>query len=223
MTFLDTSAIDIAQGGWLLAIVGTQSLVLLGVRAEATVEAAMYVFFLALWAVGLALYAVFVTLLSHRLFASRVRPRDISPVLWVVMGAAAITVNAGSTLASSALARGLLQGLHPFINGISFVLWGWGTWWIPLLAVFAVWKHGIHREPLGYAPSLWSIVFPLGMYAVATRQLAQTADLSPLLPLSSVMAWVALAAWGVTAVGLVSASVRSFRQFRRSAAFDGSA
>ena len=41
----------------------------------------------------------------------------------------------------------------------------------------------------------WSIVFPLGMYAVATNNLALSAEFKPLYYLSSAMMWVALLSW----------------------------
>jgi tellurite resistance protein TehA-like permease len=62
---------------------------------------------------------------------------------------------------------------------------------------------------------LWSIVFPLGMYAVATLRLSQLANFTALGSWSRVMAWIALAAWCTTATGLV---VASWRRARRLAA-----
>jgi tellurite resistance protein TehA-like permease len=60
---------------------------------------------------------------------------------------------------------------------------------------------------------LWSMVFPLGMYAVATLRLSRFADAPVLGSLSWIMGWIALAAWAATAVGLVVASLRSARTF----------
>jgi len=45
-----------------------------------------------------------------------------------------------------------------------------------LLVLIGVWKHGLHRLPIRYTPMLWSMVFPLGMYATATLRLARLAD-----------------------------------------------
>jgi len=41
-------------------------------------------------------------------------------------------------------------------------------------------------------------VFPLGMYSVATHQLAQHVGLQAMLDLSLVFAWVAAASWLIT-------------------------
>jgi hypothetical protein len=67
---------------------------------------------------------------------------------------------------------------------------------------------------------LWSIVFPLGMYAVATCHLSLADDYPPIQALSHLMAWVALGAWIATTASLIVASARSFRKFARSNLID---
>src|SRR3974390_2141854 len=62
---------DIVAGGWLNAIVGTQSLVILGtVVAPLAGELAETVFVLihALWGIGLVLYGIFIALFAARIF-----------------------------------------------------------------------------------------------------------------------------------------------------------
>jgi tellurite resistance protein TehA-like permease len=105
--------------------------------------------------------------------------------------------------------------MRPFIDGVTLSMWAWATWWIPLLLFLGVWKHGVRRVPLTYTPMLWSLVFPLGMYALASLRLSLAADFPPLSAISGVMVWVALAAWAATAAGLVAASWLSFREFKR--------
>jgi tellurite resistance protein TehA-like permease len=106
--------------------------------------------------------------------------------------------------------------MRPFIDGVTLIMWAWATWWIPLLLLFGIWKHGICRVPLTYTPMFWSLVFPLGMYALASLRLSLAADFPPLRAISYSMVWVALAAWVATAAGLVTASRESFRDFERS-------
>ena len=210
----------VVRGGGLLAIVGIQSLVLLGVRVAASTisEHANDIFVLihALWGIGLVLYGIFVTHFAYRISYMRVELQDLTPLLWVVMGAAAISANAGSTLVQNGSGPHFLHTMGPFVDGASFIIWAWGTWWIPLLVMFGIWKHGVHRVPLTYTPMLWSIVFPLGMYAVATYHLSVADDYPPFQGLSHLMAWVAFSAWIATTVALIVASARSFREFARS-------
>ena len=63
------------------------------------------------------------------------------------------------------------------VRGSSFALWAFGTWWIPLLIRFGLWRHVRHHWPVSYEPALWSLVFPLGMYSVTTLSFGQAARL----------------------------------------------
>ena len=214
LTFLNTAhGTNVVHGGWLIAIVGTESLVILGTAVAPSLGSfgpTVFVLIHMLWGVGLGLYGIFITLFAHRIFFFDVEPDDITPLLWVVMGAAAISTNAGSTLILTESGMPFLQSMRPFIDGVTLIMWAWATWWIPLLLLFGIWKHGICRVPLTYTPMLWSLVFPLGMYALASQRLSLAADFSPLQSISHAMVWIALAAWAATAAGLGVASWRSF-------------
>jgi tellurite resistance protein TehA-like permease len=67
--------------------------------------------------------------------------------------------------------------------------------------------------PLKYTPLLWSLVFPLGMYAVASLRLLQAARLPPLTTMSQAMTWIALAAWTATALAFARACRQRYRTF----------
>lgn len=205
---------NVVHGGWLVAIVGTQSLVVLGAVVAPLLGGTgplVFVLIHVLWGVGLALYAIFIVLFAHRIFFLDVKPDDITPLLWVVMGAAAISTNAGSALILTDSGMPFLASMRPFIDGMTLLVWGWATWWIPLLVVLGVWKHIAWRVPITYTPMLWSLVFPLGMYALATHRLALAADFPPLQSVSLAMVWIALAAWGLTAAGFAHSAWRSYR------------
>jgi len=215
LTFLNTAhGANVVHGGWLIAIVGTESLVILGTAVAPGLGAlgpTVFVLLHMLWGVGLAFYGIFIVLFAQRIFFVDIKPDDITPLLWVVMGAAAIATNAGSTLIMSETGLPFLTSMRPFIDGVTLILWAWATWWIPLLVLFGIWKHGVCRVPLAYTPMLWSLVFPLGMYALASLRLSLAADFPPLRAISHMMVWIALAAWTATAVGLAVASWRSLR------------
>ncbi len=214
LSFLNTARdANVVHGGWLIAIVGTQSLVLLGVRVAdhlAAYNIGLIVLTHMLWGVGLALYAMFVTLFSYRIFFFKLTPEDLSPLLWVVMGAAAISANAGTSLLLTSTHVPYLINMKPFIDGIALIMWAWGTWWIPLLLFFGVWKHVICRIPLSYSPALWSLVFPLGMYSVATFRLSLATQFPFLEYLGRQFVWVAIAAWLATACAMIVSNGRSF-------------
>jgi tellurite resistance protein TehA-like permease len=223
LIFLNTRhGADILEGGWLMAIVGTQSLVILGAAVGATLghlRPGVFVLIHVLWGLGLALYGIYIAIFCYRIFFSDIRPDDVTPSLWVVMGAAAISTNAGSVLVLTDTRISFLQSMRPFIEGVTPLIWAWGTWWIPLLALLGIWKHVVCRVPLTYTPTLWSLVFPLGMYAEASLRLSLAEDFPPLRSVSEAMLWVALAAWAATASALAAASWRSFRDHARSSDF----
>lgn len=198
--------VNIVHGGWLIAIVGTQSLVVLGARLVPELgdyARYMQVEVHMLWGLGLCLYGIFVTLFCYRIFFLRLAPDDVGPLLWVVMGAAAISANAGTALIALAEPLPFLAAQRPFVDGITLMLWAWATWWIPLLALFGIWKHGVNRRPLRYEPVLWSLVFPLGMYAVASARLGLAADFEPLHWISLMVLAAGSLAWALVMLGLL--------------------
>jgi len=213
LTFLNSAhGANVVHGGWLIAIVGTESLVVLGAAVAPTLgEAAASVFVLLhlLWGVGLGLYGIFIALFAYRIFFFDVEPDDVTPLLWVVMGAAAISTNAGSTLILTESGIPFLLSMRPFIDGVTLLMWGWATWWIPLLLLFGYWKHIIRKAPVAYTPMLWSLVFPLGMYGLASLRLSLASEFAPLRTVAEAMVWVALAAWVITAASFVTASWHS--------------
>ncbi len=215
LTFLNTAhGANVVHGGWLIAIVGTESLVILGALlapAQGDMAPLLFVLLHMLWGVGLGLYGIFITLFAYRIFFFNVESEDITPLLWVVMGAAAISTNAGSVLIMSDSGVPFLHSMRPFIDGVTLIMWAWGTWWIPLLILFGLWKHGVRRAPLVYTPMLWSLVFPLGMYALASLRLSLVAEIPALKVIAETMVWIALAAWVATAGGLVVGIWRSLR------------
>ncbi len=152
LSFLNTASdANVVHGGWLIAIVGTQSLVLLGVRIadHATgYGTGITVLVHMLWGVGLALYAIFVTLFSYRIFFFKFSPQDLSPLLWVVMGAAAISANAGTSLILGGDAHMPFRHHEALHRRRHHDDLGLGDLWIPLLVCFGVWKHVICRVPL---------------------------------------------------------------------------
>jgi tellurite resistance protein TehA-like permease len=205
------------NGTWFIWVVGTQSIAISatvldrpdGGHARMTALLAVL-----MWSVGVVLYLIVATLVMTRLLLLRVRPQDLTPPYWVTMGATAITVLAAARILAMAPAPAV-TAVRPVVAGLSVVLWAFGTWLVPLLITFGVWRHMLHRVRLEYTPSLWSIVFPLGMYAVASMQLGMVADLPLVERIGRAWIWVAVAAWVAVFTGLCHSLIRSaLRRFR---------
>jgi tellurite resistance protein TehA-like permease len=193
------------SGVWLLIVVATQSVCVLGclVVPHLPTAAAPGLFAaLCFWLVGGMLYLWLIALIFYRIMFRPLAPADLTPPYWINMGAMAISTLAGASLAAAAGGSELLTELLPFLKGLTLMFWATATWWLPLLLMLGTWRHGVKRFPISYDHGYWGAVFPLGMYSVCTFRLAREFGLLFLTPLAEAFAWVALAAWAVTAIGL---------------------
>jgi len=204
------------NGGWLLAVVATQSIAVLSALLATHIgqpyKLELNFFALSMWLWGGMLYIWMMSLIFYRYTFFPFQPGDLSPPYWINMGAMAISTLAGSLLIVNAPDAPFLLSLRPFIKGFTIFYWATGTWWIPMLLVLGVWRHFYKRFPLGYDPLYWGAVFPLGMYAASTHELIRALDLRFLDPLPAVAFVVALAAWLTTFAGWLHAVLRSTRR-----------
>ncbi len=196
------------NGSWFLWVVGTQALAAsaatLGHR-QPGLAAAMAPTAVALWGIGVMLYLMLAGLVTLRLLTATSNPHTFSPAYWIYMGATAITVLVGARILALPAELPIMRATGAVVAGLTYLLWAFGTWWIPLLVVFGVWRHVIRGEHLRYEAGLWSMVFPLGMYAVASILYGQTEQLSFMVWIGRVEVWVALAAWAAVTVAMVLA------------------
>ena len=194
-------------GGWLLAVVATQSLAVLSamIAAHFAQPWKLELNFLALsmWLWGGMLYIWMMSLIFYRYMFFHFAPDDLAPPYWINMGAMAISTLAGSLLIANAPDAPFLNSLLPFLKGFTVFYWATGTWWIPMLLVLAVWRYVYKRLPLRYDPQYWGAVFPLGMYAVSTHEMSRAMSLGFLGWLAPLFLWIAIAAWSVTFAGLL--------------------
>jgi tellurite resistance protein TehA-like permease len=171
--------------GSLLLIVATESLAVLAAALDRHQDASLRGPAIGLWALGLALYPI----VAGRIVREAVQERRFSPTLWIVMGALAITTVAATEL--------LLDG-HALGADVALATWAAASMAIPFLVLTE-----LRVRRWRYEAARWSFVFPLGMYGVASRALGAADGLAGLQTIGTVFFGIALAAWLLSAVGLV--------------------
>ena len=117
----------VLSGGWLLAVVATQSVAVLGgmLKGDEGTTFAHIMDFVALsmWLWGGVLYLGIMALIFFRYLFLRFVPADLSPSYWINMGAMAISTLAGTQLIANAYVTPLLAPLLPFLKGVTLLYW----------------------------------------------------------------------------------------------------
>lgn len=201
------------NGGWLLAVVATQSVAvlsaLLATHIGQPLRLELNFFALSMWLWGGMLYIWMMSLIFYRYTFFPFSPGDLSPPYWINMGAMAISTLAGSLLILNAPDAPFLASLLPFLKGFTVFYWATGTWWIPMLLVLAIWRYGSKGFGFDYDPLYWGAVFPLGMYAASTQEMRLALHFDFLSALPRVFLGVALLTWAIVGTGAAKQAWRA--------------
>ena len=204
------------DGTWFVWVVSTQSLSMAAASLAANGDSGRLLSdaAVAFWGIGIMLYLTLTTLVILRLLTGGENMGGIVPTNWIFMGATAITVLAGSMILHLPGELPVVQMAGPTVGGISYLLWAFGLWWVPLLVAFGFWRHVVRREPLRYTTSLWSIVFPLGMFAVATFRFGRENSMPLVQVVGQGATWVAVFAWLLVTGGMILTLLLWLRRLR---------
>jgi len=200
-----------ANGTWFIWVVASQSVAVASAGIEPVFDGfrrELALLAVVSWSVGVFLYAAAGMLVTLRLMLYPFGPEELTPPYWVAMGALAITVLAGARIVEMADAP-MVAVTRDLIAGLAVVFWAFATWLIPVLAAAGWWRHVRRKVPLRYDATLWSIIFPLGMYAVAGIYLGRADHLPVVETVGRVELWVAFAAWLLVLVTMVAHVVRT--------------
>lgn len=186
-----------ANGTWFIWVVAAQSVAVGSATLEPHFESArdaLAILAVIAWSVGVVLYVACAVFVSLRLMLYPIDPRELDPPYWVSMGAVAITVVAGARIVEMANAP-MVDAVRGLVAGLVVVFWCFATWLIPVLVAVGVWRHRVKGVPFRFEPTWWSIVFPLGMYAVAGMYLGRADDLPIVAWIGQAWMWIAVGAW----------------------------
>ncbi len=195
-----------ANGTWFIWVVASQSMAVATATIEPVYDAVrgeLALLAVMSWSVGVVLYGATGLLVSLRLMLYPFGPEELTPPYWVSMGALAITVLAGARIVEMADAP-MVAVTRDLIAGLAVVFWAFATWLIPVLVAAGWWRHARRRMPLHYDATLWSIIFPLGMYAVAGIYLGRADRLPVVEAVGRSELWVAFTAWAVVSAAMLA-------------------
>ncbi|MGW7264496.1 SLAC1 family transporter [Streptomyces sp. NPDC054842] len=189
-------SLDQVNGTWFLWAVGSFSVAVASASLAAAVSSKELAVLAAFcWGLGLMQYLLTAAVVLTRLLARPVQPEGLMTSVWIFMGAAAIAVFTGVRL--TALPQDSVLLARPLIVGSCVVLWSFSSWLIPLLLALGVWRHALRRIPLRYELGWWNIVFPVGMYAVATHELGRATGTAWMTTMGRWEVWTAAVVWAV--------------------------
>jgi tellurite resistance protein TehA-like permease len=184
-----------ASGNWLLAVVATQSLAVLAIALAGPGRVRpLLLVALSCWVIGLVTYAALIAAIGARVLSFNAQPARFTSDDWIVMGALAISALAATELLQADAADRMLWPAHALVAHAAVVAWGLASSAVPLAVLHL---RGLLRDRSArrYQMRWWAGMFPLGMYNVATQQLAVTAGLPPLELVARIAFWVAVGRW----------------------------
>ncbi|HEY2868331.1 MAG TPA: hypothetical protein VGJ11_02420 [Gaiellales bacterium] len=187
---------DEASGRRLLVVVATQSAVISAAALDRSGASSLLAgAAVAAWVAALGLSVPIAGPVARGLLLRAQRGRFRADD-WILMG----------VLAISALAAAALLGMHdvPVRGGVrilGIVAWAGACLWIPFLARIDI-ACSLRRRPGPPGSLRWSMVFPLGMFAVASQALGTAAGHPLIHRMGLDAAWVAQVAWAAVAAGI---------------------
>ena len=200
------------NGTWFIWAVASQSLAIGMAQVQAHLaEGSPWIGMLAVltWSVGVVLYAGIAILVLLRIIHFGITPREFEPSFWVAMGALAIAVVAGTNIVGMQ-STPMVDATRAIIAGTVVIFWSFCVWLIPMLVGAGFWRHFGHRIPLRYTPALWSMVFPLGMFSVASINLGRVDQLPVVEAIGGIMLVAAGLVWLTVFAAMLAQVVRLF-------------
>ncbi len=223
----EKSLCETVSGATLLIAVSATSIALLGITLLNAMHMSDGFTYLAaggFWFLGFVSYLIIIALLTYRLFFRSSDPVNWEAPYWICMGAAAIITLTGSEFVTRMGLPPTWDNLRETVLWMTVFAWIIGTAWIPYLLfrdiqkftrtdtsrptpfwikTFPWLKLTFGKECHAYDPSLWSRVFPMGMYTASLLSLMSATGYEFLAIISQYWGWFALLVWFLTLIGML--------------------
>jgi C4-dicarboxylate transporter/malic acid transport protein len=130
-----------------------------------------------LWAISVPLAFSILTIVLFRLIIHKLPHRDVGVTSWLTLGPIGTGALGLITLGDAAVKAFAGTALQPVAIvardfGVlgALLLWGAGLWWLACALLF-MWRY--RREGLPFNLGWWGFTFPIGVYTLATFNLAR--------------------------------------------------
>ncbi|KAA0016340.1 tellurite resistance/C4-dicarboxylate transporter family protein [Antrihabitans cavernicola] len=208
-----SNLLDHVHGAWLLATVATEGVTITAADMSArTGTAALTALAAIVMAGGVLVYPLVAGAIVARTVSAKRHSDTLSPDMWILMGALAITSLAADHVLAAVVGEDTIGWLAEGLPPLACAMWIAATAWIPLLLYVEIWEVETRAGALRYQRVWWAAVFPLGMYAAATDATSTHLHIRWLSAVSVGAFWVAAAVWSVVGLGLARRTVGAARR-----------
>ncbi len=198
-----------ARGAWLLPSVATAGLTITAADLAISLRRpALLTIATVAWILGMVLYLAVTGLIAWRVRTNPLRPGEVTPDSWILMGALAITALAGDHILTAARTLRAPAGLPNWAGPVTQGAWVLASLWIPVLLYAQLWRVDQVAGSLRYRSAWWAAVFPLGMYSTTCAATATELHLRSLRTVSLVFFWIACTVWALVAAGGLRSTLR---------------
>lgn len=163
------------------------------------------------WSCAVLFYIMLMALSLYRFFLVSFDVKNISPAYWTCVGAAAIAALDGGRLTLIQNGPSFLEAARPFIEGCVILFWAWAIAWIPLLILMEIFKYGYFKSEFRYHPVLWTMIYPLAMYTLATDHMAMKYQFSFIGSTVPFWIWTTFSCWLLILISIGFGAKRFFK------------
>lgn len=154
------------------------------------------------WGAGFFLYLALLAICMYRFILHHPLPDVLAPTIWINLGPIGAGVVALIDLVENSAFVTIKEPFFVF----SFILWGFGVWWVLMAIVMTL--HYIKNLRLPYAMTWWAFIFPLGAYVAATHSVAIVFKMTLIDYIGFSLYWLLVFLWAITSVKTLTHSYR---------------